>query len=217
MLGIVTGLTAEARLAAPLGTTRAGGGTPFGAARAAEMLIAEGATALISFGLAGGLNPELPPGALLIPAVVLTASRAYETDAALTRALGGPAYSLFADADLAVTAAEKSLLHRSTGADAIDLESGAVAEVAYARAVPFAVLRAICDPGGAALPPAAIVALNASGAINLVRVAGSVLRHPGQLPALLRLAADAAAARAALVRQVAAVAAPLQAVMARSV
>jgi adenosylhomocysteine nucleosidase len=196
--GIITGLTAEARLACPLGTARAGGGTPAGAAQAAETLIAEGATALISFGLAGGLNPLLAPGTLIIP----SDCEGHSADPALTKTLGGPVHTLYSGTTLAVTAAEKAALWRSTGADAIDLESGMVAKMAAARRIPFAILRAICDPADSTLPPAALIALNAAGAIALARVAASVVRHPGQLPALLRLAGHAAAARAALARRV---------------
>ena len=72
--------------------------------------------------------------------------------------------------------------------------------------LPFAVLRVICDPAERDLPPAALAALDASGAIGLARVVRSVIGRPGQLPALLRLAADAAAARRALARRVAAIA-----------
>jgi adenosylhomocysteine nucleosidase len=88
---------------------------------------------------------------------------------------------------------------------AVDLETGAVARVAAAHGLPFAVLRAICDPAERDLPPAALVALNARGAIGLARVAGSLIAWPGQVPALLRLAADAAAARRSLARRVAAI------------
>jgi len=189
-------------VAAPLGVARAGGGFPAGATEAAQALVAGGATALISFGLAGGLNRALRPGTLIIPAAVATPGAVFRTDAALTRTLGGPAHSLYAGTALAITAAEKAALHATTGADAIDLESGAVAEVAAAHGLPFAVLRAICDPAESTLPPAAIIALGDTGSIMLARVAGSLLRQPRQLPALLSLAGAAAAARRALRRQV---------------
>jgi adenosylhomocysteine nucleosidase len=201
-IGIVTGLTAEARLAAGLGMARAGGGLPAGAARAAEALVTEGATALISFGLAGGLSPELRPGTLIVPASVSTPTAIYLTDVDLTRMLGGPAHSLYAGTDLAVTRQDKAALHASTGADAIDLESGAVAEIAALHGLPFAVLRAICDPADSTLPSIAIIALGDTGSIRFMRVAGSLLCHPGQLPALARLATAAATARAALQRRV---------------
>jgi adenosylhomocysteine nucleosidase len=200
LIGFVTGLTAEAALVARLGPARAGGGTPAGAKAAADALIDAGVTGLISFGVAGGLNPAMTPGALVIPTFVITETSRYETDATLTRLLGGPAYTLFGGHDVVVTAAEKQRLHVETAADAIDLESGAMAQAAAARGIPFAALRAVCDPASTTLPPAALLALNGQGSIVLARIIAAVLRRPAQIPALLRLGRDAATARRALVR-----------------
>jgi len=200
--GIITGLTAEARLAAPLGYARAGGGTPHGATLAAEYLVTKGATALISFGVAGGLNPALPPGTIVIPSRIVTPDRTHATDPALTACLGGPRHILYAGPDIVVTLAEKAHLHAETDADAIDLESGAVAAVAGRHNLPFAAIRAILDPASESLPPAALAALDAAGTIGISRVLASILRDPGQLPNLVRLTRYAAMARAALRRHV---------------
>jgi hypothetical protein len=48
-----------------------------------------------------------------------------------------------------------------------------------------------------------LAALDAKGAIGIARVAASIARHPGQIPALIMLARDAARARRALLRRVA--------------
>jgi len=202
-LGIVTGLTAEARIAHPLGDVQAGGGTPSGAERSAENLVARGATALLSFGLAGGLDPALKPGDIVVPLAVVEHGVTYRTDPALSDTIGGWFGGLLVATDsVVVTAAEKSALWRSGMACAVDLESGAVARVAARNGIPFAVLRAICDPAKRDLPPAALAALDQRGAIGIWRVAGSIIRRPGQIPALIRLGRDAAAARDALVRRV---------------
>jgi adenosylhomocysteine nucleosidase len=105
---------------------------------------------------------------------------------------------MLAGTAIAVTMAQKAALFTASHADAVDLESGAVARAAKAHNVPFAVLRAIADPAGANLPPAALIALDSGGAIGISRVLASVLRHPQQIPALLQLARDAQAARKAL-------------------
>ncbi len=212
MLGIVTGLTAEARLARRLGATLAGGGTPKGAARAAATLCDEGATALLSFGLAGGLSDVMQPGDIIVPGAVLTKDGMFATDDALNAWLGGATGTLFAADAVIALRTEKRALHARTGADAVDLESGAVAEAAASRGLPFAVLRAVCDPAMSDLPPAALVALDARGAIGMIAVAASLCRAPRQIPALVRLARQAGLARAALVRRVGVLPAPVKAV-----
>ena len=203
-IGIVVGLAAEARLARPLGATVAvGGGDAAGARRAAERLAARGVAGLVSFGLAGGLDPALPAGALLVPGAVRLDGRTIAVDAALAQALGGSdTHTLLCGTTAVATEADKARLWRETGCAAVDLETGAVAAVAAAHLLPFAVLRAMCDPAGRGLPPAALIALDGRGAIGIGRVLASVLAHPGQVPALLGLARDAAAARRALARRV---------------
>jgi adenosylhomocysteine nucleosidase len=192
VLGILTGLVAEARLAEALGQVVAGGGTRQGALDAA---FPPGCTALLSFGLAGGLDPSLPPGTLVIPNTVITGGRELPCDPALLAWLGGATVGAVADAPgIVATLEAKQLLWRQTGAAAVDMESGPVA----LRGLPFAVLRAVCDPGDQALPPAALVGLDAGGGISVLRVVGSVLRDPRQIGGLLRLARHAAAARRGL-------------------
>ena len=201
--GFVTGLRAEARLAAPLGPVAIGGGLPAGAAEAAARVLAEGVSAIVSFGLCGGLASALRPGDLVVPRAVLWRGRSYPVDAALAAALGGISEKLLlADEGPVADPREKLARFAATGAAAIDLESGAVAEVAARANMPFAVLRAVCDPADAELPPAALIALDAGGRIAPWRVAGSLVRKPGQLAALLALGRAAAVARRALVRRV---------------
>jgi adenosylhomocysteine nucleosidase len=202
-IGIVTGLRAERKLALELSPSAvAGGGQPEGARAAAEHLIANGAKALLSFGLAGGLDPACRPGHLAIPRRVVSGIGTWATDPTLTTACGGATIdTLYAGQAIAATASQKAELHHLTGAAAIDLESGEVAAAAARHNLPFAVLRAICDPAERDLPPAALAALDSSGIISIGRVLLSLLRQPSQLPLLLALSHDAAAARAALKRR----------------
>jgi adenosylhomocysteine nucleosidase len=205
-IGIVVGLGAEARIARPLGwPVGIGGGTSAGAETAARRLVEQGATALVSFGLAGGLDPALRPGELITPIAVHAGGRDIPTDPGLNCRLGGatPHRLLGADA-IASSVAGKHDLWQSTGAVAIDLESGPVARAAESLGLPFAVLRAICDPAERDLPLAALAALDRQGAIALLRVLRSLLSHPTQLPAVLALAGDAAAAQRALTQRVSA-------------
>ncbi len=200
-IGILAGLRAEARIARALGPVEIGGGLPPGARAATLRLIGTGAPALLSFGLAGGLDPALPPGTLIIPAAILHHGQIYPADPALLSWLGGPTTQRLLATDTPIaTASAKHALFSTTGATAVDLESGELASIATAHRLPFAALRVICDPATTTLPPAALAALDNTGAIGALRIAASLLRHPTQLPALLRLAADAATAHATLRR-----------------
>jgi adenosylhomocysteine nucleosidase len=164
-------------------------------------LVGQGVTGLVSFGLAGGLDPVLRPGMVVVPGLVLSDAEVLRADAGLAARFGGlTEHVLLAGSVVAGDAAAKRRLHEATGAHAIDLESGAVAAVARAHGLPFVSVRAICDPAERDLPPAALVALDRTGAIGLLAVLRSVLAHPGQIPALLALAGDAARARRALIR-----------------
>jgi adenosylhomocysteine nucleosidase len=198
-IGFVTGLTAEARIARRCGgLVRAGGGLPDGAEHAARALVADGARALVSFGLAGGLDPALRPGALIVPEAVLEAGVVYTVDAALAGRFGGPTpHRLLAGRAVVPDAAAKRTA-RSGGADAVDLESGAVARVALEHGLPFAVVRAICDPAERDLPPAALAALDRKGAVRLMGVLGALVRRPVQARDLIALAGDVARARKTL-------------------
>ncbi|HEY0183791.1 MAG TPA: hypothetical protein VGC09_13375, partial [Rhodopila sp.] len=191
---------AEARIAARFGYPVAvGSGTPEGAADAANRLLDQGVNALVSFGLAGGLHPAVRPGAILIPVSVQAGDTVYPTDPILAARFGGlTAHRLVAGTAVAAGAAAKQHLYAATQAHAIDLESGGVGRVAHDRGVPFVVVRAISDPAEQDLPPAALQALDGQGRIAVIRVLSSLVHHPSQLPALLRLASGAARARRAL-------------------
>ena len=204
---VIVGLEAEARIARRLGVPVAvGGGGPAEAANAAERLIAGGAAALVSFGLAGGLDPLLRAGTLVTPVHVLAEDGRWTADPALSATLGSPASgTLYGDGVILTTAAAKRALHARTGAVAVDLESAAVARTAARHGLPFAVLRAICDPAARNLPHAALMALDAQGRIAPFRVALAALSRPREFPALIALARDAALARRALLDRVQAI------------
>lgn len=204
MLGIVVGLAAEARLARGLGCRVAiGGGDAAGAATAAANLAGDGVSGLVSFGLAGGLSPDLAAGAIIVPQGVLDADCRWDADAALSARLGQAAGWLLAGTDILATQAAKRQAWQRSGALGVDLESGAVARVAAEHRLPFAVLRAVCDPSDRDLPPAAMTALDAQGRIRPAALARSLARFPWQIPALMALGWDAGRARRALLARVA--------------
>ncbi|HEV2366135.1 MAG TPA: hypothetical protein VGS12_18295 [Caulobacteraceae bacterium] len=162
------------------------------------------ATGIVSFGICGGLDPALKPGALIIATeVIIEGGPPLRCDPAWTERLvdalpGALAAAIFGGDGIVATAAEKTFLHRLTGAASVDAESGPAARLAHARGLPFAVVRAVCDGAAQNLPPAALVGLTPEGREDFGAVLQAVAARPGQLRALIRLAGQAAAALRAL-------------------
>lgn len=207
MIGIVTGMMSEARLLARPGWLVACAGAAPEAA--AWSLVARGATALISFGIAGGLDAALAPGAVILATAVIGETEhvpthsAWPTHAAWAERLGLShairAPLAHSPQPLASTAA-KAKLHAATQAVAVDMESLAVARVAAEAGIPFLALRAVADPAGRALPPLALGILDKTGRPDLRRLTRGLFAHPEQIPALCRVALDYRAAMASLRR-----------------
>ncbi|HET7806218.1 MAG TPA: adenosylhopane nucleosidase [Pseudolabrys sp.] len=198
----VTSLAREALVARGSGVSVVcSQGTRLGAALHAA--IHPGVSGIISFGISGGLNPELVAGDWVVASAVRYRDRMIATDSKwrqeLFRRLPGAVLADIAGSDTMVpTPAEKSHLHRTTGAVAVDMESHIAAEIAAAHQIPFAACRVIIDAAHRALPSAAGLALDSNGAVNVFAVTRSVLQTPGQLPDLVRAAFDACIAERAL-------------------
>jgi hopanoid-associated phosphorylase len=215
---VVTGMAFEARIA------RGDGSDPVEVVyaaradlleRALSAALARGAAGIISFGTAGGLAPDLEPGALIVADAVDGPFGRLQTDREWTERIVAALSSAGAPGGLAgrlrrgsmaavaaplITADDKRALHNSTGALAVDMESHIAGATAAARGLPFAVCRAVVDPAWRTLPPAATAGLRDDGSTALGPILRELLRQPSQLGALLRLAADARAARAMLVQ-----------------
>jgi adenosylhomocysteine nucleosidase len=192
----VTGLAFESRIAAGPGVrTLAGGGDGPRLAADLEREFAHGVAAIISFGIAGGLDVAAVPGTWLVVENVIAGMERRPVDAAwaaaLMRRLPGARSGDLVGADAVVaTPEEKRALRTATGAFAVDTESHVVAAFAAARGIPFVVFRVIADPATRALSKAAASGMRADGTVNRRAVLGSVLRSPRQLPALVRNAND---------------------------
>jgi adenosylhomocysteine nucleosidase len=209
LLGIVAALAAEARALGPAvkrigdvgclgdGTLVAVSGMGCAAAGlAAVRLIEAGASALMSFGLAGGLDPSLSAGSVVLPGEVISRGGArFLTSTGWREQLriaiakqrpvaGGTLLSSLTAID---AVADKAAAFRETGAVAVDMESVGVAEVAAAHNLPFVAVRVIVDTAVDVLPRA-VVAASRAGQVSLRRLVGGFALAPLDLVALIRLA-----------------------------
>jgi adenosylhomocysteine nucleosidase len=208
-IGIVTGMRIEeecldAALASlpedrrPL--TFCAGASAGRAYSGARALVERGAAALLSIGIAGGLDAALRPGSIVLPDVVLgpggaarRVSAAWHT--AVIQEVARPAIgTLYASAEPACSVAEKAALRAATGALAVDMESAAVAMAAAETDLPFLVLRVIADPADRAIPRAALYGVAPDGRQRPFAVLARVALRPGEIPALIGLARDSKAA-----------------------
>lgn len=190
---VVTGLFAEARIAAGPGviTLAGGGATDFDARLEAEIVRLR-PRGLLSFGVAGGLDPALKVGDAVVathacgPGWDMEADLAWAT--ALAAATGARLARVAASPAPAADVAHKRRLREATGGAVVDMETHAVAHLARERRLPFAVLRVVSDTAGEALPAAALAGMRADGRTDALAVAGALLRRPGELPSLIRTA-----------------------------
>ena len=187
--GAVCGLRRETDCLPGGIATGVAGGSRERAAQAARDLVAGGATAIVSFGYCGGLDPRLSAGDLVVAEGVVTVDgERYPADAGLTASLrhrldGQAGWMLGADRVIA-SAAEKRALFARTGAVAVDMESHGVALVAP---TPFIILRVVADAADRTIPRSAIAGFGADGRVRTGALLASLARRPWELADLLRL------------------------------
>jgi hopanoid-associated phosphorylase len=160
---------------------------------------------LISFGVAGGLAPNLRPGTWIVGSEVLCGESRFATDKLWSKhilaAMPDAIYGTIAGTSSPLAQPDaKAALHIKTGAVAADMESHIVANVATAHRLPMVAVRVIIDPAEHTLPSAAVVSLCSDGTVDIVALMRLVIECPGEFPDLLRTALYALLAGTALVR-----------------
>ncbi|HMF23966.1 MAG TPA: hypothetical protein VKG24_17830 [Pseudolabrys sp.] len=202
----VTCLALEARIARGPGVSVLCMQTP-GLGVALRTAIAQGAAGIISFGIAGGLAPDLAAGDWVVASGVR--NRKHSTPIPTDRAwsqrlmdmLPGAINAGVVGCDVLVPSSEEKFkLYEETGAAAVDMESHIAAAIAAEHRIPFAACRVIIDAAQRALPPAATLGLHLDGTPDVPAVIRSVWQIPGQIPALIRTAIDYRIAERALRR-----------------
>jgi adenosylhomocysteine nucleosidase len=165
------------------------------ASMAANALIEAGVAALMTFGMAGGLDPTLEAGSLLLPAEVIARDGTRLPTAHAWRERLSAALSphcavldgsvLSSDVSIASPRA-KAEAFRETGAAAVDMESVAVARIAADHRLPYLCVRVIVDTAADALPRA-VVAASREGRVRIGRLLGGLIVAPADVVAVMRL------------------------------
>ena len=198
---IVTGMAKEMRLARGPGLVSVtSGGDPI---RLRQLLSEHPSAAcrtVLSFGIAGGLDPALAAGDVVVATGIVAGGNRHPAHPGLaqwlatTLAAGGLRVTR---ADIAgvdapvLDPASKARIRRDTGAAVVDMESHIAAAFAARHGLAFAALRIVCDPAARSLPALVANALRPDGGVDHRVVLASLFRRPGEIRALSRLASEA--------------------------
>lgn len=196
---IVTGLVQEAKIAAGPGMTVICSSSDPVQLRA--LLAGFDPTTIrgvISFGVAGGLDPQLKSGAVIVATEIMAGDRCWQACETLSDELiagAGIGEKVFrgglAGVEKVVTGqVGKAALRSVTGAAAVDMESHIAADYAAEAGLPFAALRVVSDPAHRALPELATTAIKPNGDIDISKVMRGIARNPLVIRALVSTGRD---------------------------
>ena len=143
---------------------------------------------VLTCGFAGGLDPALEHGTVLFECD--EEAEAAPTGRAMREGLtvAGARRGRFHCADrIAITAAEKRTLRTVTGAEAVEMESGAIRTVCHAAGVPCVTVRVVSDVADEDLPLDFNALMKADQVLDVGRLMWKVARSPRLIGPLLRL------------------------------
>ena len=135
---------------------------------------------VLTCGFAGGIDPVLEAGDVL-----------WATDDPALRdklqAAGAKRVKFFCATRIAITRQEKHALRRTTGADAVEMESEAIQALCRARGIPCATVRAVSDAASEDLPLDFNQLSKPDLSLDYLKLLGAIAKSPKKIPGLLRL------------------------------
>lgn len=136
---------------------------------------------VLTCGFAGALNPDLEIGDVLFDA---------DPQSGLTEMLqtsGATPAKFYCAPRVAITEAEKTALRQSTGADAVEMESGVIREICRQKKISSATVRVISDAAWQDLPLDFNKLMTPEQTISFHKLALALIKSPGKIPRLLEL------------------------------
>ena len=142
---------------------------------------------VIVVGITGAIENETPIGTLVLPELVVNGADGSQHRPRPLR-LGSAHGKMWTTDELLLDPAVHADL-RARGVVSLDMETAAVAKVCDERGVPWSVVRAISDRASdGSLDPEIVGLSHPDGRANFSAAARYLVRHPGAVPRLVRLA-----------------------------
>lgn len=163
------------------------------AASAAERMLDEGADWVVVVGIAGGVDPDIKIGDLVVPELVV--DREQRTEHVPSRLGDDPARGVLACGDELVLEPDALAAMVAAGVVAVDMETAAVAAVCERAGRRWSVFRSISDHTGEGLVDDSLFAMTRpDGTADTDAVARYLAENPEKADGLARLARDMTAA-----------------------
>ena len=173
--------------------------------KAFHLLQSENIQAVVSFGTAAALSPTLNPGDLVVPESLLLANNtrmdlASDWRDGILKQLGSYPFQVHGG-DMTESAvvlgepSEKNAAFESTGAVALDMESGFIGITASSLGLPMLVVRIVVDDAFTVLPNEVLDCCDEFGKVNAGRLLMAIVKRPSLIGNLVNLGKHFARAR----------------------
>jgi adenosylhomocysteine nucleosidase len=167
-----------------------GMGTALATAEVERLLEAVEVERVVVVGITGAVQDETPIGTLVHPEVVVNSATGaeYRPERLGQDVASGKMWTT----DVLITDLDEIAGLRAEGVISLDMETAAIAEVCERHSIPWSVFRAISDRATDGSVNEEVFRLsNQDGTPNAKAIAAYVLKRPGRVPAMARMAKEA--------------------------
>ena len=165
---------------------------------AAQKMAVSGCDALVSWGTAGALLPNIKPGSLIIPESIMTQEDEIIQTAStwrrqVVKELNDCPDDVYlgrlSDSMQVLTSAKEKYAAREHGDSiAVDMESATIALVARQENVAFISIRAISDSAYMSIPESILSYTDPYGRVQISQLIPAILKRPADIPKIVKLA-----------------------------